>query len=222
MTKINRKIVKLTISITIIVSSLLGLFYLNKHIKNENLLFYKTGSSKKAILNSTWNMSFKEVERVTEGKLKDGITLARVENGLKNLLNSKRFDTKTVESMNLWSYDAKVNYDFFDNRLFRVRLLGEIFNPKEFDNIVIKNLGQSYGEYFKDTIPFYVNLLGDSIPLQYAGKFLKDSVSVEYRQFEILDNKNRKEHRFHIEITNLSIFNEIIKIGINEQKSIFQ
>lgn len=100
--------------------------------------------------------------------------------------------------------------------------MGEVFNPEEFDNIALKNFGQSYGKYFKDTIQFHVNLLGDSIPMQYAGKFFRDSVSVEYRQFEIVNNENRKEHRFRIEITYLPIFNEIIKTANKEQQSIFQ
>lgn len=98
-----KKIIKWTGIIAISASVLIGLFFLNRHIKNEKLLFYSSGTNKKAILNSTWNMSYKEVERVNEGKLKDGISLACIENGLKNLLNTNRFNTKTVESMNLWS-----------------------------------------------------------------------------------------------------------------------
>ncbi len=50
-----------------------------------------------------------------------------------------------VDNMNFWTADTELTYDFFDDRLFRYRLLGEIFNQIEFDSIVVKNLQLTYG-----------------------------------------------------------------------------
>lgn len=199
-----RKIKKWFFVLLVSLLTVSGFLLLNKFFKEENLFIYETGMDKKAILNSTWNMSFKEVERANKIKLKKGISFASFDAGLNKLLDLNRITAKKTEDFNLWAFNSELNYDFFDNRLFRYSLIGEVYNSAEFDSIAVTNLKKKYGEMLKGG-------------MQYGGSFLKDSVSVEYSQFDI---ENEKEHRFLIKVTFLPIFNEITKKSENEQNSI--
>lgn len=202
------KFLKWTFFLVIIVAIGAGLFFFNKHLREEKLFIYKNGTDKKAILNSTWNMLWKEIERANQCKLKDGLTFTFFEPGLNALLDEKRITAKQIDEINLWTYSAELDYDFFDDRLFRYRLLGKVYEPNEFDSVAIKNLSLSYGTFIKDST-------------QYCGKFFKDSISVEYRQFDMDSKEQEKEHRFLIEVTYLPTFNEIVRTAEKEQQSIF-
>jgi len=203
------KIIKWSLIFLMTFAIITGLFFVNKYWKNEKLFYYKKGTNKKAILNTTWNMSYKEVERANNCKLKEGFTFTFWEPGLNNLLDQKRITAKEVKEINLWTFNAELSYSFFDDRLFRFTLLGETYNPNKFDSIAIANLELTYGKIIKDSTRF-------------DGKFLKDSIFVEYRQFDIESNEQKQEHRFLIEVTYQPIFNEIVRIAKKEQQSIFQ
>jgi hypothetical protein len=204
------KILKWTGAFLLLVSIGTGFYLMNQHLKTEKLYFYETGTDKKAILNSTWNMSQKEVERANNTNLKEGFTLAFLEKGLNGLLSSQRITSQeSTETINLWTEDATISYEFFDDRLFRYWLVGKTLNKHFFDSTAIRNLELSYGKIKRDTT-------------LYGGSFFKDSVSVKYSQFDIETKEKRQEHRFVIEVTYSPIFNEIIRTANKEQNSIFQ
>ncbi|MFP5081278.1 hypothetical protein [Pedobacter sp. JCM 36344] len=203
----NKKVLKSMLAFIVIIAIVVSFLFLNEYWKEEKLFIHKTGYNKKAILNSTWNMSSKEVERANKLKLKKGLTFVFFEPGLNKLLNEKRITAKKIDDFNLWTFTSELTYDFFDDRLFRYSFIGELAEPNSFDSIAVNNLKNRYGKMIKDTN-------------QFGGNFLKDSVSVEYSQFNIENSKNETEHRFLIKVTYLPIFNEIVRESENEQNSI--
>ena len=170
---------------------------------------YKTGIEKKAILNSTWNMSSKEIERANNVKLRDNNMILFFEPVLEMILDHSRISSKKGEAINLWSYSAELTYDFFDDRLFRYTLMGQAGYPDVFDSVALLNLGIVFGNFIPDST-------------QYKGKFIKDSVLVEYCQFNIADKEDAPENHFVIEVSYQPIYYEIIRTAKENQNSIFK
>lgn len=186
-----------------------GIILVDNYLKVEKLFFYKTGTDKKAILNSTWNMSAKEVERANKTKLDDEYTFVLFDDELNKLLDPDRITAKINKTMNLWAHTSELTYDFFDDRLFRYRLIGQVDEPAKFDSIVKHNLYERYGDIKRNNDKF-------------GGTFLKDSVFVKYSQFDVDGKNNTLEHRFLIEVTYQPLFIEISKVARAEQSSIFK
>ena len=62
--------IRTIITIFLIAIFIGGLFLVNKYLSANNLLFYSTGTNEKAFLDSTWEMSPREIERANNAILK--------------------------------------------------------------------------------------------------------------------------------------------------------
>jgi len=65
------KVFKYTITLVISILLLIGIYLGNNYIREERLFFYSTGSDIKAFVNSTWEMSEKEIDRVCSISFED-------------------------------------------------------------------------------------------------------------------------------------------------------
>ena len=207
MTKNKINGVKFFICLTVLITVIISVYFLVGYLKKEKLFFYATGNNKKAILNSTWNMTFQEIERVNKCKLKEQYTFVMFEQGINTLLNTDRIKYKKIDALNLWGYNAELTYEFFDNRLFRYTLIGKVDSPIIFDSIVGNNIGVKFNKNTNDSIKF-------------ENTVVKDSVTIIFKQFDITNAETEIEHRFIIEGTYLPILNEILQVAKKDRKSI--
>lgn len=189
---------------------IIGLFKLNKYLKDERLLFYKRGTDEKAILNATWRMSVKEVERSLNYKLTDGIFYGRIFTGepFKNLKDINRVSNKDGKNIIIGGENYEVQYDFFDDQLFQITLLKEVLNKEKTDSIITTYLEPKYGRIIRDP------------QNKFSGTFKNKNVQIKYEQWEI-KNHDKTEDRILIIIIYQPIVDEGYKIVTDEQKSIF-
>jgi hypothetical protein len=143
----HERIIIISVSIVLIIVSTLGVFFLNRYLKNESLFFYATGTNEKAFLNSTWKMSPKEVQRANKGFLNkkvDDIYL-----GLKpELIDIKRFTAYEQDDISLWGLNVNVEYFFFDNMLYAYRITDDSIHYSNIPEI-LKTLRVKFGNELK-------------------------------------------------------------------------
>ena len=188
-----------------------GLYFLNSYLMSERLLIYAKGSDQKAILNSTWQMSIKEVERANNCKLTERAVPSPDQffGELKYIIDQGRFISKKGCVLNIWGNDREVIYDFFDDQLFRIWIVDEVFNKQEEDSIIVSNLSGKFGSFNK------------SKDDQYGGTFTTTYVNVDYLQFSYTSEDYKTVDRLIITLTYIPLYEQIITISKNDQKNIF-
>ena len=211
-TMTNKRLIKRISVIIFLICIIVGLYFLNSHLKAERLFIYATGSDEKAILNSTWKMSIKEIERANNCKLTEDAVPSPDEilDDLKYIIDHGRFVSKKGCDINIWGYDREVIYDFFDDQLFRIRILDNVFNKQEEDSLIVSNLKEKFGNFNK------------SKDDNYGGTFSTTSVNVDYRQFSYTrDEANKIVDRLIITLTYKPLYEQIKATSEKEQKNIF-
>ncbi len=207
------KIFKRTIVILILLCMSIVIYYTNYLINKDNYILNGNTINKKSIMNAYWNMPFKEVQRVNNCKFK--IEIPFPNDFYTSLINKDSYkaylDCRTIS---LWSYNTEISYEFYNDRLCKYGIIGKVDNPVIFDSIAIKNLSLHYGKFKRST-----TLVKGQTTLK--GCFLKDSVLVEYKQFDIENENKINEHRFIIEVTYQPIYYEIKRKIEDDEKSIF-
>ena len=136
--------------------------FLNHYLKINNLLFYATGTKEKAFINATWGMSPLEIERANNISLKPGLTFFMLISKDKKfqypkVIHMDRYKSlDEVQEINLWGFDTKVNYAFFDNRLFEytLNIYGYNLNKlhEKVSSELIKKFGNGINENDKDLV----------------------------------------------------------------------
>lgn len=197
--------------IIIVIVSIIGLYSLKSYLKRENLLIYANGTNHKAFLNATWEMSAKEVERANHCNLVEETIppLDLIVGELSTLFDKERIVRKESNSVLIWDGRREIFYDFFDDRLFRVRIHGNVWNKERIDNSITSTLEAKYGQIKRNQED------------EFSGRFITDLVDVNYYQFEYNDSENKNVQHFQIEFTYKPLYNEIINITSNEIKNIF-
>lgn len=147
----NNKLKK-TLKISLILISAITLFMLiisiNYYLEDEKLLFYSTGTKHKAFLHSTWEMSEKEVERANNTFLfiPDYDFFDFPDSQYPKVLNMSRYKSRVQREITIWGYDSRVEYSFFDDRLFEYTLFVKGYDAKQLHEEILKNLSVKYGE----------------------------------------------------------------------------
>jgi hypothetical protein len=206
---IKRKLIKTGGGLILIIACALSISKLNSYLQEESLFMCAKGSDTKAFINSTWGMSIKEVERANGCKLnKDVSQIAFVFDNFEMLLGTGRIKSKESCKINIWGVNREVDYDFFDNQLFRVKIYDDILDKALIDSMVVASLEVKYGTIQRKNIE------------EYSGKFETDEVEVEYGQYEYnKDNKNLI--RLVIKITYKPILNKMLSASKLIQNNVF-
>ncbi|MFC1885363.1 hypothetical protein ACFL2O_11395 [Thermodesulfobacteriota bacterium] len=134
-----RKILTIIFSITVVL--ICGIF-LNKYLSNHNYLFYATGTSDKAFLNSTWKMSPQEIERANDTSLKPGLPPLFTP----EIAEIERFKTLSQINLHLFGYPAKVAYTFFDNMLYEYYIILHTSDLEKPHKEILATLTKQFGE----------------------------------------------------------------------------
>ncbi len=192
---------------------LLTIIILNFYLKDSNRLFYSTGTDIKAFLNSTWEMSPNEINRVNETTLqKPNTSFIRFlpDAGIPHILKRDRYHTLEQIDINIWGNSAKVEYGFFDNKLFQYSLSVTAYSDdyNKISNNIINQLENKYGK-------------GKSIKHKYflvKLEWITDILKIEYWIY-----KNDKENKYSINVQYeyIPMLNKIGEISEREIEKIF-
>jgi len=117
---------------------------LNSYLKENHLLFYASGTSEKAFLNTTWKMSPKEIERANKSRLTKSTSIF-LDLFAPSVVNKQRFTEFFQENIGLWGHSAKVNYFFFDNQLYEYYIWLENINPNSMHTTIFETLENRLG-----------------------------------------------------------------------------
>lgn len=219
-------LVKKFFILVLIVSTLLGLYHINKYLRDNYFLIYSTGTSNKAFMNSTWQMSPKEIERANKTKLtniwqggtnytgdkkdlyfdisarREKIFFPEV---VYNLTDKRRLKTfSSSHTPYLWNIRTSVQYHFFDNKLLSYSLHFKEIRQQE-EKLILEHLRNQFGDYkyFKS--------------IEY-GERVKNYEWKNNIQTIKLETKNKYSN---IKFTYNPIIDEIREIAEEEKKALF-
>lgn len=132
---------------------ILLLLLLCLYSSNQKLFFWSTGTSEKAFLNATWEMSPQEISRANNAILKEPkLDMLRIPfegTDISPVLNMNRYKTLEQEDLTIWGESALVEYGFFDDRLFTYTVFIDDYNLDELKESVIKEISKRYGEFIR-------------------------------------------------------------------------
>lgn len=201
-----------TIIIFLITIFIGGLFLVNNYLSANNLLFYSTGTSEKAFLDSTWEMSPREIERANNTVLKpprfDFRGISYADDPYPRVINMKRYKSLVQNGLDLWSHSANVNYGFFDDKLFTYVVEISVYRDQvnQLNKIIISKISEKYGQFQKqENKTYYIQ-----------GTWNKTPVKVYYWIYE-------SENKFsaHIRFDYTPIIEHIGIISKSEQDRLF-
>lgn len=214
----NKKRKKIIVSFSISLFVLLSIIMLGlglNYLKKERLLFFATGTHIKAFLNSTWEMSQKEIERKNNDTLRplskdlDDILEEVAVSQTPNLLNENRIKVQIGTDKIVYGYKTHVYYAFFDDKLFRLKITGQCYDFENIDSLFISKFKKIYGPVIKDS-------LNKSSRFLYS--FNGDSITGSYWHY----NNKENECHFSIELTYTPILQRISNISKQEENSLFK
>lgn len=198
------KIFKRILLISFVLSVIVGI---NIYLRSNNLLFFASGTQLKAFINTTWEMSPKEVVRA------NSVTLIPAKSGLFDLLvgypkvirmeRYKLFDQK--ERIALWGYETKVQYALFDDKLFGYQLDLHGFSSPEINEEIKLALTERYGKGYS------IEDSGGSM------RWETDSEDVSYIILKSIDNT----YSPILTISYKPMFFQIDEISRKEHKKLF-
>jgi hypothetical protein len=190
------------------VLSILILLFLCLYASNQKRLFWSTGTSEKAFLNATWEMSPQEISRANNAHLTvpelDILSIPFEGDDIPSVLNMKRYKTLEQKDLTIWGETAVVDYGFFDDRLFTYTVFIEDYNLDELNENIVKEISKRYGQFIKkdhaNNYLFYGEWHSDKIAIstwlwkEKDQNYYKAGVQFNYKPFiEKIRQINLKE-----------------------------
>jgi len=212
MTKI--KMLKNFLLIILVFSIIFGLDY---YLRSNNLIFYSSGSHKKAFINATWEMSPNEVHRANK------INLNPAQINLFNLPDKDKFEYPSViimeryklleqkEHITLWGFETKVEYAFFDEKLFEYTVFLEGYNSDKMHENIISALTEKYGK----------GILADDKNYLHSMRWETDFERVSYWMLEKEDLGTVKLFLVGVKIIYKPMLKKISEVSQKEHKKLF-
>jgi hypothetical protein len=129
---------------------------------------------------------------------------------LRKLQNPDRVNYRNGCGLKIGDMDCELNYEFFDDQLFRINIYADIYNTQECDSVILSYLSMKYGSVHWDTSQ------------EYGGIFNNGRVQIYYFQFEVAsDQTGEPKQRLNVELVYLPMLQSIRDILLAEQKEIF-
>lgn len=138
-----KKVFVLTVTAIIIVGIVIVGINLNDNLRENNLLIYSTGTKHKAFLNSTWEMSPREIERANSTKLSSSKLPLLFG---PELIAQNRFKELSHDNVSLWGSRVKIGYTFFDNMLYKYYVSLDVVDLDESQKEILATLRKMFGE----------------------------------------------------------------------------
>ncbi len=226
-----KKILKISLLLIVAISLLISIIAINGYLKDEKLLFYATGTQYKAFLNSTWEMSEKEIERANDtylrseparfdfsgfdtidGKINPPGTYVEynpfiLDLHLPKVLNMSRYKKRIQNDITIFGYNSRVRYYFFDDKLFEYTLIIHGLDADKFHKQIYSSISEKFGE---GRVQENENFQIQSVSWENS------DLKVDYWLNDILNSFTGKV-RFSYKPT----INKIKQIKLNEEKNLF-
>lgn len=223
-----KKILKISLLLIVAISLLISIIAINGYLEDEKLLFYATGTQYKAFLNSTWEMSEKEIARANNTYLNSEPTRLDFSgfntiDGKKNppgtyidynpfkfdfqlpkVLNMSRYKKGIQNDITIFGYNSRVRYYFFDDKLFEYTLIIHGLDADKLHKDIYSSISEKFGEG----------------RVQKKENFQIQSVSWETMILKVdywLNDINSGKVRFSYK----PMINKIKQIKLNEEKNLF-
>ena len=195
--------------VIVIISCLSASYY---YIKENNYFIYATGSDKKALLNSTWLMSPNEIRRSNNAYLKrDPYKLPPLlllsDNVGPDIVNQERFSYLMQDGLSFWGRPATVDYEFFDNKLYRYYITFRVYDLESTELEVLSSLKGKLGEFKEIESKYYIR--------KY--EWNSNNLFVLFGINKITEH----EYGFHMMFKYLPFYTEIEKISKVEKAEYF-
>lgn len=203
--------------------------------KKNNGNTKSVATKEKAFLNSTWKMSPKEIERANKTYLKPinkGIYVFH------DIIDKDRFTVLEGKNISLWRRNAKIQYKFFDNKLYAYYIGIENYYLSKLPDEIVDSLRGRFGtekEAMLCNTPcvlIQLNRKEEDILMDITGKDLiipeYDIIDISYKwntesQSINLYYSNSEEQRYNVAINveYLPFINQIKKISKKEKEKYF-
>ena len=143
---LKRLTIRSNIVATIIIVATAGAVVLAE-LKAENYLWWATGSSDKAFLDTTWGMSPNEVERATRTPLTSADEFTEFFAQEVQLVNPTRIRVSEQKNVHkLWGHFTNVDFTFFDNMLCEYYIGLTVYNADTSIDEIRTSLVERFGE----------------------------------------------------------------------------
>lgn len=205
MTKI--KILKNLILIILTFTVIFGLDY---YLRENNLLFYSIDTKERAFINTTWEMSPHEVQKANNVNLTPAPDQDKYE--YPRVINMERYKLlDQTKHITLWSFETKVEYAFFDEKLFECTMLLEGHDLNKMHKKITSALTEEYGDGVAEDNKIYLHSM----------HWETTSVRVRYWLLEKEDKGNVKLFLAGVRISYKPMHEIISKISLKEHKKLF-
>ena len=181
-------------------------------LEDNKMLFYATGTKSKAFINSTWEMSPQEIERSNKIKLQpvkyDLLPISPLyEDDYPAVFNSKRYKTLFNEDLKLWGFPARIEYAFFDNKLFEYTIIIKTYDHQKINNLIYSSISKKYKLIEDPKKPNYIK-----------SQFWKNN---DIKIYYWLSQKEDKLYVAGLKFSYLPMFGKMKAISLKEQEEIF-
>ena len=206
--------IKILKNLLLIVLTFAVIFGLDYYLRENNFLFYSSGTKERAFINATWEMSPHEVQRA------NNVNLTPAKNNFFNLPDQDKYEYPRVINMEryklldqtkyitLWSFETKVEYAFFDEKLFECAMLLEGCDSNKMHKKITSALTEEYGD----------GVAEDSKTYLHSMHWETTSVRVRYWLLEKEGKGNVKLFLAGVRISYKPMHEIISKISLNKHK----
>ncbi len=186
-----------------------GALYGNKFLARRALWPYSTGSREKAFLNSTWGMQPAEIERANSTKLQrsDEWAFLRILT-YPTFLSKERYRSLAQSDMNIWGHEARVEYGFFDDKLFTYTVLLEAYDLSQLKKEIQSQMAEKYGTVIDTTEDAHLA----------SGKWKQGDIRAAYW---VTDNAGSKKLNCGILFDYMPMIRQIETASAQEKKRLF-
>jgi len=236
-----RKILKISLSVIVTISLLILTIAIVDYLQDEKLLFYATGTQHKAFLNSTWEMSEKEIERANDTYLT-----------IREEFDFSGFDKAPLQNGNpsdrLRTYNPSLSIPKFSRFKFNSRY-PQVLNMSRYKGRIQNNItvfgskSQVSYSFFDDKL-FEYTLIIEGFEADKVNEKKYDNISKKFDNEQVHDKQAYETQSISWEDTDLKVdyrlteqsswrftavvrfsykpmFNKIRQEKLNEEKNLF-
>jgi len=231
------KLIKTVIVAVVFILIVIGAFFLNIYLKENNLFLYSTGTNDKSLFNSTWGMSPNEVKRANNSNIeysssdhRDDLFVCIPPDDISRYKpHPNEHFSCYIDEVYLFGSLSEVWYLFFKDKFYKYEISIPVYGYSDVEEI-LQNLKERFGADYIETLQSGGNGEGGK-RLIYKWNMKKQKIELlvipsdEENPFKKFAEKEEnpfskfiKKYELHITAIYLPIFNGIDK-ELKEQES---
>ncbi len=194
---------------TLVVLTVISGILVNAYLAKNYLFIYSTGTSDKAVLNTTWKMSQQEIERANKTTLSaPDIDLSGL--GAPEVINQNRFRELVQKNVFLWGHISEIKYSFFDNKFYEYYISLTAYEQEHPYKEILETLRSQFGTGKE------VEKKRADIIHSFEWDTEKQSIS-----YWIMSNEDKKTYHVGMRAVYKPFYRQIEEIAHSEKKNVF-